>query len=140
MRFMILRKADSETEAGAMPSEALIQAMGSYIEEMVKAGVMLAGDGLKPSAKGTRVKFSGGRPTITDGPFTETKELIAGVTILQVRSRDEAVEWLKRWPTIDGHGNVELELREMYELEDFGSSEGLDRMREVREAGFAPRS
>ena len=134
MRFMIIRKADNETEAGVMPSEELIAAMGKYNEEMVKAGVMLEGSGLKPSAKGTRVKFSRGKPTVTDGPFAETKELIAGFSIIQVNSRDEAVEWVRRWPQIDGHGNVEIEIRELYELEDFGPSEAIDRMREL---GFA---
>jgi hypothetical protein len=131
---MIIRKADNETEAGVMPSEELIAAMGKYNEEMVKAGVMLDGSGLKPSAKGARVRFSRGKPTVIDGPFAETKELIAGFSILQVNSRDEAIEWVRRWPQIDGHGNVEIEIRELYELEDFGPSEAIDRMREL---GFA---
>ncbi|MDB4951516.1 MAG: uncharacterized protein JWM27_4165 [Gemmatimonadetes bacterium] len=134
MRFMIIRKADAETEAGMMPSEELIAAMGAYNEEMVKAGVMLDGHGLKPSVQGARVKFSGGKPLVLDGPFSETKELVAGFSIVQVDSKQEAIEWMKRWPQIDGHGEVELELRPLYELEDFGTSEHLDRMREV---GFA---
>jgi hypothetical protein len=134
MRFMIIRKADPNTEAGALPSEALIAAMGKYNEEMVKAGVMLAGDGLQPSAKGARVKFSRGKPTITDGPFAEAKELVAGYSIIQVKSKQEAVDWVKRWPPLDGDGNVEIEIRQLYELEDFGPSEAIDRMREV---GFA---
>jgi hypothetical protein len=98
MRFMIIRKADKDTEAGVLPSEALLGAMLRYNEEMVKAGVMLAGEGLHPSAKGAKVKFKGGKPTVIDGPFTETKELIAGFSMIQVKSREEAIEWVKRWP------------------------------------------
>jgi hypothetical protein len=120
MRFMIIRKADEETEAGVMPSTELIEAMTTYNEELVNAGVMLAGEGLQPSSKGAKIKFSGGKPTIIDGPFSETKELIAGYTMIQVRSREEALEWVKRWPAMDGHGNVELELRQVFEAEDFG--------------------
>jgi hypothetical protein len=120
MRFMVIRKADEETEAGVMPTEALVTAMLKYNDEMVKAGVMLAGDGLQPSSKGARVKFSGGKPVVTDGPFAESKELIAGYSIIQVKSREEALEWLKRWPVEDAHGNVELELRQLYEADDFG--------------------
>ncbi|MEA2762826.1 MAG: hypothetical protein QOD47_2110 [Gemmatimonadaceae bacterium] len=134
MRFMIIRKADPDTEAGAMPSEELIAAMGKYNEEMVRAGVMLAGDGLKPSATGARVKFVRGNPTITDGPFTETKELVAGYSIIQVKSKQEAIDWVRRWPQLDGNGSVEIEIRQLYELEDFGPSEAIDRMREL---GFA---
>ena len=132
MRFMLIRKADRNTEAGALPSEALLAAMGKYNEEMVKAGVMLAGDGLKPSAHGARVKFTNGQPSVTDGPFAETKELIAGYSIIQVKSKAEAIEWVKRWPRLDG--DVEIEIRPMFELEDFGPSAAVDRMREV---GFA---
>jgi hypothetical protein len=120
MRFMVIRKADEETEAGALPTEALVTAMLKYNAEMVKAGVMLAGDGLKPSSKGARVKFSRGKPTVVDGPFAESKELIAGYSIIQVKSREEALEWLKRWPVEDANGNVELELRQLYEADDFG--------------------
>lgn len=120
MRFMIIRKADADTEASVMPSEQLLTDMMKYNEEMVRAGVMLAGEGLHPSAKGLRVKFSGGKPTLIDGPFAETKELIAGFTMIQVKSREEAIEWVKRWPAIDGHGAAELELRQVYEAEDFG--------------------
>ncbi|HEX2202371.1 MAG TPA: YciI family protein [Longimicrobium sp.] len=122
MRFMIIRKADPETEAGAFPSEELIAAMMKYNEEMVNAGVMVAGEGLKPSAKGARVKFSGGKPTVIDGPFAETKELVAGFSILEVASKEEAIEWVKRWPQIDGHGEVELEIRPLFEAEDFGDA------------------
>ncbi|WP_223644121.1 YciI family protein [Corallococcus sp. EGB] len=121
MRFMIIRRADKDTEAGVLPDEKLLAAMGAYNEEMVKAGVMLQGEGLHPSSKGARVKFTNGKPTIIDGPFTETKELIAGFSLIQVKSREEALEWLKRWPSFDGGGNVELELRQVYEDDDFGA-------------------
>lgn len=131
MRFMIIRKADKNTEAGVMPSEELLAAMGRYNEELVRAGVMLDGAGLQPSAKGARVRFSGGRPTVIDGPFTEAKELIAGYTIIQAKSRQEAIEWVRRWPALDGDGNVEIEIRQMFELDDFGPSEAVDRMREL---------
>ena len=118
MRFMIIRKADKNTEAGCLPNEELLAAMLKYHEELGKAGVLLQGEGLQPSAKGTLVKFKDGTPTVTDGPFTETKELIAGFTMIQVRSKEEAVEWVKRWPTLDG--DVELEIRQVFEAEDFG--------------------
>ena len=133
MRFLIIRKADEETEAGMMPSEELIVAMGRYVEEMVNAGVMVSGDGLQPSSKGARVKFNGGKPTVTDGPFTETKELIAGFSIIDVASKEEAIEWVRRWPQIDGHGNVEIEIRPFYELSDFGESEGLEHHARLQE-------
>jgi len=120
MRFMIIRKADSSTEAGAMPSAALVEAMMKYNAEMVSAGVMLEGAGLKPTSAGARVKFSRGKPTVIDGPFTESKELIAGYSIIQVASREEALEWVRRWPVEDGDGNVEIEVRQLYEAEDFG--------------------
>ena len=120
MRFMIIRKADADTEAGKLPSEQLIADMLSYNEELVKAGVMLAGEGLQPTSKGARVKFSGGKPTVIDGPFAEAKELIAGFTLIEVRSREEALEWVKRWPRSDGDGEVELELRQVFEADDFG--------------------
>ena len=123
MRFLIIRKADESTEAGAMPSEALIAAMGRYNEELVKAGVMRSGDGLKPSAFGTRVKFTGGRPTVVDGPFAETKELVAGVSLFEAGSKEEVIEWIKRWPKEDGDGNVEIEIRPLYELEDLALGE-----------------
>jgi hypothetical protein len=120
MRFTIIRKADKETEAGMLPNQELFAAMMKYNEELVKAGVMLDGQGLQPSAKGARVKFSGGKPTVIDGPFTETKELIAGFSMIQVKSKEEAIEWVKRWPSIDAHGEVELEIRQVFEAEDFG--------------------
>ena len=122
MRFMIIRKADPDTEAGMMPSEELFAAMMKYNQEMVDAGIMLAGDGLQPSSRGARVKFSGGRPTVTDGPFTETKELVAGFSIIDVESREEAVEWVRRWPVEDGNGEVEIEIRPLYEADGFGEA------------------
>ncbi|HYW08050.1 MAG TPA: YciI family protein, partial [Longimicrobium sp.] len=122
MRFMIIRKADADTEAAAMPTAKLFEEMGAYNEEMVNAGVMLSGDGLLPSSRGARIRFQNGTPTITDGPFAEAKELIAGFTIIQVASREEALEWVRRWPTSDGNGNVELELRQIAEAEDFGGA------------------
>jgi hypothetical protein len=120
MRFMIIRKADAQTEAGALPDRKLMDAMMAYNEEMVRAGVMLAGEGLQPSSKGAKVKFSRGKPTVIDGPFAESKELIAGYSIIKVGSREEALEWLRRWPAEDADGEVELELRQIYEAEDFG--------------------
>jgi hypothetical protein len=115
---MIIRRADANTEAGTMPSAELISAMLKYNEDMAKAGVFLDGEGLHPSSRGVRVKTSGGTRTVIDGPFAETKELIAGFTIIQVRSKQEAIEWVKRWPVEDG--DVELEIRQMFEAEDFG--------------------
>ena len=121
MKFMIIRKADKDTEAGMMPTEQLVTDMLKYNEEMIRAGVMFDGMGLQPSVKGARIKFRDGKPTVIDGPFAEAKELIAGFTLIQVKSREEALEWVKRWPPIDGNGNVELELRQIYEAEDFGA-------------------
>lgn len=118
MRFVIIRKADADSEAGVMPSEELLASMGAYNEELYKAGVLLAGEGLHPSVKGARITFSGGEATVTDGPFSEAKELIAGFTMISVRTYDEALEWVKRWPEPD----VELELRQVFEAEDFGEA------------------
>jgi hypothetical protein len=120
MRFMIIRKADANTEGEDKLTEGLLDAMMKYNEEMISAGVMIGGDGLHPSRKGARIKFRGGKPTVIDGPFTEAKELVAGYTIIQVKSREEAIEWAKRWPSLDGDGEVELELRQIYEADDFG--------------------
>ena len=117
MRFMILVKANKETEAGIMPSTDILSKMGKFNEELVKAGVMLAGEGLHPSSKGARVKFEGTKRTVTDGPFAETKELVAGFWLWQVKSKDEAIEWLKRAPF---DGGTEIELRQVFEAEDFG--------------------
>jgi len=119
MRFMILRKADKATEAGVMPSEKLLTAIGSYMEEMAKAGVLLGGEGLKPTAAGARIKFSKGKPTVTDGPFAESKEVIAGFGLIQVKSKEEAIDWVKRWPAFDADENVELEIRPLFEAGEF---------------------
>jgi hypothetical protein len=117
---MVMIKADKDTEAGVLPSEEILTAMGKYNEELVNAGVMLAGEGLQPSSKGARVTFSGGKATVTDGPFTEAKELIAGFWIWQVGSKEEAIEWVKRGPF--GDGEVEIEIRQIFEAEDFGDN------------------
>jgi hypothetical protein len=119
MRVMVLIKADEDTEAGVMPSEQLLAEMGKYNEELVKAGVMLAGEGLHPSSKGKRVRFSGEKRTVIDGPFAETKELIAGFWLWQVKSMDEAIEWVKRCPNPTGVES-EVEIRPVFEAEDFG--------------------
>ncbi|RAN81065.1 dehydrogenase [Bacillus sp. SRB_336] len=118
MRFMVMVKADKDSEAGVMPSQQLLTEMGKFNEELVKAGIMLAGEGLQPSSKGVRVKFSGHQRTVTDGPFAETKELVAGFWLWQVKSKDEAIEWLKRAPF---DGGAEVELRQVFEAEDFGA-------------------
>jgi hypothetical protein len=112
MRFLVLRKADSDTEAGAMPDAALIEAMGRYNQQLVDAGVMRAGEGLHPSRGAVRMTLSQGQATIVDGPFTETKELVAGLSVFEAASKEEAIDWLRRWPVEDGHGNVEIEIRE----------------------------
>ena len=116
MRFMVLVKGDERTEAGVMPSEQELAAMGDYNEELAKAGVMLAGEGLHPSSKGARITYSGDKRTVTDGPFTEAKELIAGFWLIQVKSKEEAVEWAKRAPFQEG----EVEIRQVFEDDDFG--------------------
>ena len=118
MRFAVLVKASKESEAGVMPTEKELADMGKFNEELVKAGVMLAGEGLHPSSKGVRVKFSGNKPTVIDGPFAETKELVAGFWLWQCRSLEEAVEWLKRAPF---DGGAEVEIRPVFEAEDFGA-------------------
>ena len=120
MRFMVIIKADKASESGQMPSERLLTEMGKYNEELVKAGVMLAGEGLHPSSKGARVRFSGSNRTVVDGPFSETKELVAGFWLIQVKSKEEAVEWVKRIPNPDG-GDSEVEIRQVFEAEDFGA-------------------
>jgi len=119
MRFMVIIKADTRSEAGEMPSERLLTEMGKYNEELVKAGVMLAGEGLHPSSKGARVRFSGTKRTVIDGPFPETKELIAGFWLIQVKSKEEAIEWVKRIPNPDGT-DTDVEIRQVFEAEDFG--------------------
>jgi hypothetical protein len=120
MRVMVMVKATKDSEAGVMPSQALLEAMGRYNEELVKAGILLAGEGLKPSTQGKRVRFAGERRTVTDGPFAETKELVAGFWLWQVKSMDEAVEWLKRCPN-PMPGDSEVEIRPVFEMEDFGT-------------------
>jgi hypothetical protein len=117
MRFMVIVKASKESEAGVLPSTEILAAMGKFNEELVKAGVMLAGEGLHPSSKGARVRFNGGKKTVIDGPFAETKELIAGFWLWQVKSKEEAVEWLKRAPF---DGGTEVEIRQVFEADDFG--------------------
>ncbi|MCA1584343.1 MAG: YciI family protein [Acidobacteria bacterium] len=119
MRFMVMVKANKDTEAGVMPSETLLAEMGNYNEELVKAGVLLAGEGLQPSSKGARVRFSGAKRTVIDGPFTEAKELIAGFWLIQAKSKDEAIEWVKRCPNPTGEDS-EIEIRQVFEAEDFG--------------------
>jgi hypothetical protein len=136
MRFMILVKATRETERGVMPGEALIASMAEFHEQLAKAGVLLDASGLQPSAKGWRVRYDGRQRRVVDGPFAETKELIAGYTIIQTRSREEALEWSRRFPNpaVDG-GIAEIEVRQMYELEDLGASEATARFRELGLAG-----
>jgi hypothetical protein len=120
MRFMVMVKATKDSEAGVMPDEKLLADMGNFNEELVKAGVMLAGEGLHPSSKGARVRFSGSKRTVIDGPFAETKELVAGFWIFQVKSREEAIEWVKRCPN-PMPGESEIEIRQIFEAEDFGA-------------------
>src|SRR5437879_1633822 len=119
MRFMVIVKANKDSEAGVLPDEKILTEMGKFNEQLTKAGVMLAGEGLQPSSKGVRVKFDGGKRTVTDGPFAETKELIAGFWLWQVKSKEEAIEWLKRAPF---GGGTEVEIRQVFELEDFGEA------------------
>ena len=121
MRFMIIVKATKDSEAGVMPSQQLLTDMGNFNEELVKAGVMLAGEGLQPSSKGARVKFSGSTRTVMDGPFAETKELIAGYWLWQVKSKEEAIEWVKRCPNPMPGEDSEIEIRQVFEAEDFGA-------------------
>lgn len=119
MRFMVMIKSDQRTEDGLMPTEEEMTAMGRYNEELVKAGVLLAGEGLHPSSKGARIKFTGGKPTVIDGPFAEAKELIAGFWLIDVKSKEEAIEWMKRVPCTDGV-ETDIEIRQVFEAEDFG--------------------
>ena len=120
MKVMVIVKATKNSEAGAMPSEQLLAEMGKYNEELVKAGVMLAGEGLHPSSKGARVRFSGSKRTVFDGPFSEAKELVAGFWLIQVKSKEEAIEWVKRIPNPDNE-DFEVEIRQVFEAEDFGA-------------------
>lgn len=136
MRFMILVKATKDSEAGVMPNESLFKEMADYHEQLVKAGVLVDASGLQRSAKGWRVKYDGKQRTVVDGPFTETKELVAGYTVINVKSREEALEWTKRFPnpSIDG-GVAEIEVRQYFELEDFGDSPQIERFKKMRAEG-----
>ncbi|OEO32449.1 dehydrogenase [Devosia insulae DS-56] len=122
MKFMVIRRADAETEAGVMPGAELIADMTQFHEDAAKAGIVIAGSGLMPTSRGAKVKFNNGRPTVIDGPFAEAKELIAGYTLIEVPSREAAIEWVKGWPRLDGHGNVEIEIRQLFTEEDFGDA------------------
>ncbi len=133
MRFMVIVKASKDSEAGVLPSQELLTEMGKFNEELVKAGVMLAGEGLQASSKGARVKFSGNKRTVTDGPFTETKELIAGYWLWQCKSLAEAIEWVKRCPNPHPNNDSEIEIRQVFEFEDFGA-ELTPELREQEEA------
>jgi hypothetical protein len=132
MRFMIIVKATRDSEAGVLPSESLLAEMAKYHEELAAAGALLDGSGLQPSSRGWRIRYRGEQRTVIDGPFVETKELVAGYTLIQVASRDEALEWTRRFPNpaVDG-GEAEIEVRQLFELEDFGPSEAIGRMREI---------
>src|SRR6476660_876615 len=132
MRFMVIVKASKDSEAGKMPSEEMLAAMGKFNEEMVKAGIMLDGAGLKPTSQGARIRFEGKRRTVIDGPFTETKELIAGYWIIQVKNKAEAIEWMKRCPK-PHEGDCEIETRQFFEMEDFGESPAVDHHKAVGE-------
>ena len=136
MRYMIIVKATRDSEAGVMPEEKLLQEMGAFHEEMAKAGILRDASGLKPTSSGWRIKYDGRKTSVVDGPFAETKELVAGYTIIEVGSREEAMEWTRRFPNpaIDG-GQGEIEVREFFDLDDFGESEAVDRFREM-EAGL----
>ena len=132
MRFMIIVRATEDTEAGVMPGEALLSSMQKYHEELVKSGVLVDASGLKPSSKGWRIRYAGDKRTVVDGPFAETKELIAGYTIINVKSREAAIELTERFPNPAGDGKAgEIEVREFFELEDFGPSEAIERFREM---------
>ena len=136
MRFMIIVKATTDSEAGVMPEEKLFAEMATYHEALAKAGMLLDGSGLQPSAKGWRIKYSGQKRTLVDGPFTETKELVAGYTLIQANSREEAIEWTKRFPNPAGEGKqAEIEVRQLYELEDFEPNEEIERFREMGMSG-----
>ena len=132
MRFIILVKATKDSEAGVMPSQKLLAEMGAYHEELARTGVLVDGNGLKPSSKGWRVKYSKGGRSFVDGPFAETKELVAGYTIINVKSRDEAIAWTRRFPNPTFGGEGEIEVRQYFELEDFGDSPAIDKAREIQ--------
>ena len=129
MRFMLIVKASKESEAGVLPTGKELADMGKFNEQMVKNGMMLAGEGLQASSKGARVTFKGGKPTVVDGPFAETKELVAGFWLIQAKSKEEAVEWARRAPFVDG----QIEVRQVFELEDFGQNEGVEIHKQIRD-------
>jgi hypothetical protein len=131
MRFMILVKGNAASEAGAPVDESLFAAMADYHEELVRAGVLLDASGLQPTSKGWRIRYSGGKGSVIDGPFTETKELVAGYTLIQVKSREEALEWSRRFPAPFGAMDCEIEVRQLYDLEDFAASEAVRRFRDL---------
>ena len=136
MRFMIIVKATPDSEAGVMPEEGLLEAMADYHEELSQAGVLLDASGLQPSSKGWRIRYSGGKRTVVDGPFAESKEMIAGYTLIQVRSREEAMEWARRFPAPFGERTEgEIEVRPLYELDDFTPGEAVERFREIGISG-----
>lgn len=135
MRFMIIVKANADTEAGVMPEESMFAAMGEYNRQLAEAGVLLDGAGLKPSSHGWRIRYDGEQRSVIDGPFAETKELVAGYTLIQVRSREEALEWSRRFPNPHGPGaQAEIEVRPFYEMEDFPPSPAIDKMQSLRTA------
>jgi hypothetical protein len=129
MRFMLIVKASKESEAGVLPTGKELAEMGKFNEQMVKNGMMLAGEGLQASSKGARITFKGGKPTVVDGPFAETKELVAGFWLIQAKSKEEAVEWARRAPFVDG----QIEVRQVFELEDFGQNEGVEIHKQIRD-------
>ena len=133
MKVMMMRKADAETEKGEMPSEELLQAMADFNEQMLNAGILVDGTGLMPTSAGVRVQFSKGEPTVIDGPFTETKELLAGYTMINVASMEEAIAWAQKWPSMDSDGNVTLELRPLYEMEDFADGAAIEKHKKTGE-------
>ncbi|RKP49292.1 YciI family protein [Trinickia fusca] len=140
MRFMIMVKATAMSESGAPPEDELVAAMATFHEELAKAGVLLDANGLHPSAKGWRIHYANGQRTVIDGPFAETKELIAGYTLIQVRSREEALEWTRRFPAPFGEtADCEIEVRQLYEFDDFTPSEAVDRIRELDTSRLNPR-
>ena len=130
MRFMIIVKANKDSEAGVVPPESLFKAMAEYHEELAKAGMLLDASGLQPSSKGWRIRYTGGKRTVVDGPFAETKELVAGYTLFQARSREEALEWTRRFPN-PALADCEIEVRQLFELDDFPQSDAIDRFREL---------
>jgi hypothetical protein len=132
MRFMIIVKGNADSEAGKMPEDSLVASMAAYHEELVKAGALLDASGLQPTSRGWRVRYNGGRPTVIDGPFAEAKEVVAGYTLIQVKSREEALEWSRRFPSPFGDGvDCEIEVRQLYELDDLPPSDAVERFRQI---------